>query len=30
MLPYKLQDTSVNKKFIEETTIKEKQYDVVE
>jgi hypothetical protein len=28
-LPYKLQDTSVNKKFIEETTIKEKQYDVV-
>jgi hypothetical protein len=29
MLPYKLQDASVNKKFIEETTIKEKQYDVV-
>ena len=28
-LPYKLQDTSVNKKFIEEITIKEKQYDVV-
>jgi hypothetical protein len=28
-LPYKLQDASVNKKFIEETTIKEKQYDVV-
>jgi hypothetical protein len=29
MLPYKLQDTSVNRKFIEETTIKDKQYDVV-
>jgi hypothetical protein len=28
-LPYKLQDASVNRKFIEETTIKEKQYDVV-
>ena len=28
-LPYKLQDASVNKKFIEETTIKDKQYDVV-
>lgn len=28
-LPYKLQDASVNKKFIEEITIKEKQYDVV-
>jgi hypothetical protein len=29
MLPYKLQDASVNRKFIEETTIKDKQYDVV-
>jgi hypothetical protein len=28
-LPYKLQDASVNRKFIEETTIKDKQYDVV-
>jgi hypothetical protein len=28
-LPYKLQDASVNRKFIEETTIKNKQYDVV-
>ncbi len=28
-LPYKLQDASVNKKYIEETTIKGKQYDVV-
>jgi hypothetical protein len=27
MLPYKLQDASVNRKFIE-TTIKDKQYDV--
>jgi hypothetical protein len=27
-LPYKLQDASVNR-FIEETTIKDKQYDVV-
>jgi hypothetical protein len=27
-LPYKLQDASVNRKFIEET-IKDKQYDVV-
>jgi hypothetical protein len=27
-LPYKLQDASV-RKFIEETTIKDKQYDVV-
>jgi hypothetical protein len=26
---YKLQDASVNRKFIEETTIKDKQYDVV-
>jgi hypothetical protein len=25
----KLQDASVNRKFIEETTIKDKQYDVV-
>jgi hypothetical protein len=29
-LPYKLQDASVNKKFIEETTIKDKKYDVIE
>ena len=29
MLPYKLQDASVNRKFIKETTIKDKQYDVV-
>lgn len=29
-LPHKLQDASVNKKFIEETTIKGKQYDVIE
>ncbi|UQD55654.1 DUF6503 family protein [Flavobacterium sp. K5-23] len=28
-LPYKLQDVSVNKKFIEEITIKGKKYDVV-
>lgn len=28
-LPYKLQDASVNKKFIEETTIKGKRYDVI-
>ena len=28
-LPYKLQDASVNKKFIEETTIKDKKYDVI-
>lgn len=29
-LPYKLQDASVNKKYIEETTIKGKKYDVIE
>lgn len=29
-LPYKLQDASVNKKFIEETIIKERRYDVIE
>lgn len=29
-LPYKLQDASVNKEFIEETTIKGKQYDVIQ
>jgi hypothetical protein len=28
-LPYKLQDASVNKKFIEETAIKDKKYDVI-
>jgi hypothetical protein len=28
-LPYKLQDASVHKNFIEETTIKEKQYAIV-
>ncbi|MFC6267824.1 DUF6503 family protein [Frigoriflavimonas asaccharolytica] len=29
-LPYKLQDASVNKKYIEETTIKGKKHDVIE
>ncbi|AWG20722.1 hypothetical protein FFWV33_03785 [Flavobacterium faecale] len=29
-LPYKLQDASVHKKYIEETTIKGKKYDVIE
>lgn len=30
LLPYKLNDTSVNKKYVEETTIKGEKYDVVE
>lgn len=29
-LPYKLQDASVHKKFVEETTIKGKKYDVIQ
>ncbi|SEA17132.1 hypothetical protein SAMN05443667_102200 [Flavobacterium gillisiae] len=29
-LPHKLQDASVNKKYVEETTIKGKKYDVIE
>lgn len=29
-LPYKLQDASVHKKYIEQTTIKGKQYDVIQ
>ena len=29
-LPYKLQDASVQKKYVEETTIKGKKYDVIE
>ena len=29
-LPYKLQDASAHKKFVEETTIKDKKYDVIE